>query len=79
MHENGNLGSAELRLAGKKKINQSERKANKEMVDVLQSRTQELSLVTRESESKSIDYKEKVQERTQEVGHGPWPPLPPEP
>ena len=45
---------------------------SKEMVDVLQSRTQELSLVTRESESKSMDYKEKVeivQERTQEVGH----------
>ena len=72
MPENGNLGSPELRLAGKKKINQSERKANKEMVDVLQSRTQELSIVTRESESKSMDYKEKVeivQERTQEVGH----------
>ena len=72
MPENGNLGSPELRLAGKKKINQSERKANKEMVDVLQRRTQELSLVTRESESKNMDYKEKVeivQERTQEVGH----------
>ena len=72
MPENGNLRSPELRLAEKKKINQNERKANEETVDALQSRAQELSLVTREFESNSMNYKEKieiVQDRPQEVDY----------
>ena len=69
--ENVNLRSQELELAAEKKINQTKRKADVDMIDTLERGAQRLSLLTREFESKSKDYKEKVeivQEGTQEVG-----------
>ena len=69
--ENVNLRSQELRLAAEKKINQTEREADVDMIDTLERAAQRLSLPTGEFESKSKDYKEKVeivQEGTQEVG-----------
>ena len=67
--ENVNLRSQELRLAAEKKINQTERESDVDMIDTLERAAQ--SLPTGEFESKSKDYKEKVeivQEGTQEVG-----------
>ena len=69
--KNVNLRSQELGLAAEKKINQTKRKADVDMIDTLERGAQRLSLLTREFENKSKDYKEKVeivQERTQEVG-----------
>lgn len=69
MHKNVNLGSQEPRPAEEKKVNQSERKATEEMIDAVQRETLKLSLETRKTESKRMDYKEKVeiiQDRTQE-------------